>query len=74
MSLDEIGDLPLDIQSKLLRVIESGEFMRVGESKTQKVSYRCVMEHPIPYRGILSEDYQLPIHIFLPQIPYFFKT
>ena len=40
--LDEIGDLPLDIQSKLLRVIENGEFMRVGESKTQRVDVRII--------------------------------
>ena len=40
--LDEIGELPLDIQAKLLRVIESGEFMRVGESKTKKVDVRIV--------------------------------
>ena len=40
--LDEIGELPLDIQSKLLRVIESGEFMRVGESKTMKVDARII--------------------------------
>jgi len=40
--LDEIGELPLDIQAKLLRVIETGEFMRVGESKTQKVDTRIV--------------------------------
>ena len=40
--LDEIGELPLDIQSKLLRVIETGEFMRVGESKTQKVDARII--------------------------------
>jgi len=40
--LDEIGELPLDIQAKLLRVIETGEFMRVGESKTQRVDVRIV--------------------------------
>ena len=40
--LDEIGELPLDIQAKLLRVIESGEFMRVGESKTNKDDVRIV--------------------------------
>ena len=40
--LDEIGELPKETQSKLLRVIESGEFMRVGESKTQKVDVRIV--------------------------------
>ena len=40
--LDEVGELPLNIQAKLLRVIETGEFMRVGESKTQKVDTRIV--------------------------------
>ena len=40
--LDEIGELPKDTQAKLLRVIESGEFMRVGESKTQKVDARII--------------------------------
>ena len=40
--LDEIGELPKETQSKLLRVIESGEFMRVGESKTNKVDVRTV--------------------------------
>ena len=40
--LDEIGELPKETQAKLLRVIESGEFMRVGESKTQKVDVRII--------------------------------
>jgi len=40
--LDEIGELPKETQSKLLRVIENGEFMRVGESKTQKVDVRII--------------------------------
>ena len=40
--LDEIGELPKETQSKLLRVIESGEFMRVGESKTNKVDVRII--------------------------------
>ena len=40
--LDEIGELPKETQAKLLRVIESGEFMRVGESKTNKVDVRII--------------------------------
>ena len=40
--LDEIGELPKETQSKLLRVIENGEFMRVGESKTHKVDVRII--------------------------------
>ena len=40
--LDEIGELPKETQAKLLRVIESGEFIRVGESKTQKTDVRII--------------------------------
>ena len=35
--LDEIGELPLDLQAKLLRALEHGEFERVGGSRTVKV-------------------------------------
>jgi len=40
--LDEIGELPLELQSKLLQVIQSGEFERVGSSKTIKVDVRII--------------------------------
>ena len=40
--LDEIGELPKETQAKLLRVIESGEFIRVGESKSQKTNVRII--------------------------------
>ncbi len=40
--LDEIGELPIETQAKLLRVIEQGEFMKVGETKTQKTDVRIV--------------------------------
>ena len=40
--LDEVGELPLETQVKLLRVLESGEFMRVGSSKVQKTNVRVV--------------------------------
>ena len=40
--LDEIGELPKETQAKLLRVIESGEFIRVGESKSEKTDVRII--------------------------------
>ncbi|WP_299247738.1 sigma-54 dependent transcriptional regulator [uncultured Cytophaga sp.] len=40
--LDEIGDMPLGTQARLLRVLESGEFIRVGSSKVQKTDVRVV--------------------------------
>ena len=40
--LDEIGNVPLNLQAKLLRVIETGEFERVGSSKTQKINVRLL--------------------------------
>ncbi len=40
--LDEIGETPLDTQVKLLRVIETGEFMRVGDSKTLSADVRVI--------------------------------
>jgi formate hydrogenlyase transcriptional activator len=40
--LDEIGDLPLDLQAKLLRVLQEGSFERVGSSTTQKVDVRII--------------------------------
>ena len=40
--LDEIGDLPLALQAKILRVLQEGEFERVGGSKTLKVDVRVI--------------------------------
>ena len=40
--LDEVGELPLQTQVRLLRVLESGEFIKVGSSKVQKTNVRIV--------------------------------
>ncbi|HRE58292.1 MAG TPA: sigma-54 dependent transcriptional regulator [Candidatus Kapabacteria bacterium] len=50
--LDEIGDMPYSLQVKLLRVLESGEFSRVGSSTVQKVDVRIVAAT----NRILTED------------------
>jgi len=40
--LDEIGEMPLELQAKLLRVLETGEFLKVGDSKTTKINVRII--------------------------------
>ncbi|MEA2080464.1 MAG: sigma 54-interacting transcriptional regulator, partial [Pseudomonadota bacterium] len=40
--LDEVGEIPLELQSKLLRVLQEGQFERVGEEKTRTVDVRIV--------------------------------
>jgi two-component system NtrC family response regulator len=40
--LDEIGEMNIDLQSKILRVIETGEFIKVGDTKTHKINVRII--------------------------------
>ena len=40
--LDEVGDIPLELQAKLLRVLQEGEFERLGSIQTQRVDVRLV--------------------------------
>lgn len=40
--LDEVGEMNIDLQAKLLRVLETGEFYRVGESKARRVNVRFI--------------------------------
>ena len=42
MFLDEIGELPLELQSKLLRALQEGEFERLGSTETIKVDVRVI--------------------------------
>lgn len=59
--LDEVGELPLTTQVRLLRVLENGEFIKVGSSKVQKTNVRIVaatnlnMEEAI-HKGKFRED------------------
>lgn len=74
--LDEIGELPLASQAKLLRVLQSGEFIRVGSSKVLKTDVRVVaatnvnLQHKIA-RGKFREDlyYRLcAVNIIMPAL------
>ncbi len=67
--LDEIGELPLELQPKLLRVLENGEFERLGSSKTQKVDVRVIsatnrnLEEEVR-KGAFREDLWYRLNVF----------
>jgi len=67
--LDEIGELPLELQPKLLRVIENGEFERLGSSDTIKVDVRIIaatnrnLEEEV-HKGRFREDLWYRLNIF----------
>jgi len=59
--LDEVGELPLFTQVRLLRVLETGEFMKVGSSKVQKTNVRVIaatnVDLPLAiHKGRFRED------------------
>ncbi|MGB3618381.1 MAG: sigma-54 dependent transcriptional regulator [Catalinimonas sp.] len=74
--LDEIGEMPLGTQARLLRVLENGEFIRVGSSKVQKTNVRVVAATNVNLfetvqRGGFREDlyYRLnTVPIFVPPL------
>ena len=67
--LDEIGELPLDLQPKLLQVIEDGEFERLGSSETRKVDVRIIAAtnrdlQAEVQKGTFREDLWYRLNIF----------
>ena len=72
--LDEIGELPLELQSKLLRVIQEGEFERLGATKTIKVDARIIAATNRNLRiaveqGIFREDLWYRLNVFPITVP-----
>lgn len=72
--LDEIGEMPLDLQAKLLRVLETGEFLKVGDSKNTKADVRIIaatnrdLQKEIE-AGNFREDLFYRIAVFQIQLP-----
>ncbi|MGB5025687.1 MAG: sigma-54 dependent transcriptional regulator, partial [Saprospiraceae bacterium] len=72
--LDELGEMALDLQTKLLRVLETGEFFRVGENKPIKVNVRIIaatnkdLQKEIE-RGNFRQDLFYRISVFQIQLP-----
>lgn len=74
--LDEVGELPLTTQARLLRILETGEYIRVGSSKVQKTNVRVVAATNINFqqaieKGKFREDlfYRLnTVPIYLPPL------
>jgi transcriptional regulator with PAS, ATPase and Fis domain len=54
--LDEVGELPLSTQVRLLRVLENGEFIRVGSSKVQKTNVRIVAATNLKISDAISKE------------------
>ncbi len=52
--LDEVGELPLETQAQLLRVLETGEFMRVGSSQIRKTNVRVVAATNLDMKRAIS--------------------
>jgi PAS domain S-box-containing protein len=72
--LDEIGELSPDLQSKLLRVLQDGEFQPVGSSRTKKANVRVIAAtnrnlQAMIREGRFREDLYYRIHVFPISIP-----
>ena len=53
--LDEVGELPMTTQARLLRVLENGEFIKVGSSKVQKTDVRIVAATNLDMEKVVAE-------------------
>jgi len=72
--LDEMGEMPIDLQSKLLRVLETSEFIKVGDTKSTKVNVRIIaatnrdLQEEVK-EGKFREDLYYRLNVFTIELP-----
>lgn len=68
--LDEVGELPMNTQARLLRVLESGEYIRVGSSKVQKTNVRVVAATNVDvYEAVKKGKFREDLYYRLNTVP-----
>lgn len=68
--LDEVGELPLSTQARLLRVLESGEYIKVGSSKVQKTDVRIVAATNVDFtEAIVNGRFREDLYYRLNTVP-----
>lgn len=72
--LDEIGEMNIELQAKLLRVLESGEFIKVGDEKTSRVNIRIIAASNRNLKkeieeGHFREDLYYRLNVFSIELP-----